>query len=399
VEELAWYGLYVYWNEDARAAYVWPGTIKPGGGGETEYPSYVQPAPAGRVGDPAEVIYASDVRTFVAGEEKECFNIGGHVLIYLSDLSPYGDVVWDPAEKTAGLTVAADPVELALDREEAELKSYLLTCYFDRYPGPRGTLAVYGQSGTPHGSSCSMLYIDRSGKQTQLNDLLPRYGFGTEYYLRPRDIRFDEAGDTLTFITPVKEVLDWEAGTAKDWGDTLCVFSTQTGQMVSMTPLDQGLSDWSAGRSTYDGGDAAWDMSMEVSFVRGPGEYQVTVTEAQIPRAKLNVTASSDGISIVQELDLENSGRGDGPYEKGMDALRALDLPDITRENYSAPDNTPEQREQAAQWFRVTKNGEPVSGDLWWSQGNNHRDLNFSFDRAQVMAEGDVLTVWIGVPD
>ncbi len=265
VGELAWYGLYIYWNEDARAAYVWPDTIKPGGGGETEYPSYVQPAPAGRVGDPAEVIYSSDVRTFVAGEEKECFNIGGHVLIYLSDLSPYGDVVWDPAEKTAGLTVAADPVELALDREEAELKGYLLTCYFDRYPGPRGALAVYGQNGTPHGSSCLMLYIDRSGKQTRLNDLLPRYGFGTEYYLRPRDIRFDEAGDTLTFITPVKEVLDWEAGTAKDWGDTLCTFNTRTGRMDAMQPLDQPLARRDVGGpasfAAEEGGNA-WEMSI-----------------------------------------------------------------------------------------------------------------------------------------
>ena len=47
---------------------------------------------------------------------------------------------------------------------------------------------------------------------------------------------------------------------------------------------------------------------------------------------------------------------------------------------------------------QVTLNGAPVSGDLWWSMGNNHRDLNFTYDQPISLSEGDVLTLWVGVP-
>ena len=30
--------------------------------------------------------------------------------------------------------------------------------------------------------------------------------------------------------------------------------------------------------------------------------------------------------------------------------------------------------------------------------GNNHRDLNFTYDQPISLSEGDVLTLWVGVP-
>ena len=48
-------------------------------------------------------------------------------------------------------------------------------------------------------------------------------------------------------------------------------------------------------------------------------------------------------------------------------------------------------------WFQVTKNGQPVSGVLWWSQGNGHVDLNFDFDQPQSLTGGDRLEIRMGV--
>lgn len=244
VPDLAWYGFYIYWDAEARTAYVWPESMRPESIGEREDPDYTPQPPEGKVGDPAYPIYASDVRVLVAGEEKESFNIGGHTLVYLSDLTAYGDLAWNEEARLAELTVTQDPVELAMQREETRLKGAGLSYYFNRYPGSHGTLAVYGQHGTPHGTSCMMLYVDQSGQQTRLDMLLPPYGFGTEYYLNPTEIQFDESGDQLTFVTPVKEILDWKAEiTVKDWGETLCTFSTRTGEFVSMVPLHEELTD------------------------------------------------------------------------------------------------------------------------------------------------------------
>ena len=122
VQDLNWYGLYVYWNEAARAVYVWPGSARPGGV-SVETPEYVPQPPEGKVGDAAYPIYASDIKVYVAGEEKESFNIGGHVMVYLSDLLPYGELNWNEEEKLAQFQVAEDPVKLAMDRLEENVYS------------------------------------------------------------------------------------------------------------------------------------------------------------------------------------------------------------------------------------------------------------------------------------
>lgn len=113
-----------------------------------------------------------------------------------------------------------------------------LSYFYELYPGELGTLCVSGQTGTTHGTSTSMLYVSKDGTCTELVDLLPNYGFGACYYVSPRDIAFADGGRTLTFITPVKEVLDWEKGQCRDWGDTRCTFDTVERKMVGMEPLN-----------------------------------------------------------------------------------------------------------------------------------------------------------------
>lgn len=55
-------------------------------------------------------------------------------------------------------------------------------------------------------------------------------------YFAPRDIQVDETGRYVTFVTPVKEVLDYAAGTAKDYGDCRCVFDVEE-KTIKWEPL------------------------------------------------------------------------------------------------------------------------------------------------------------------
>lgn len=232
VQDLAQYGFEVVWNQEARATNIWMQEVAQGQDME-DGTEFVPQPPEGAVGTIAYPIYASDIKVYVAGEEKESFNIGGHVMIYLSDLAAFGDVIWHQEEQIAELKTTDDPKSLALNRLEEDLKSSSLSYQFTCYPGPKGTLVVYGQGGTPHGSTCMMLYVDNRGQQTRIDLLLPNYGFGAQYYLQPEGITFDESGDLITFTTPIKETVE---NGEKDWGNTLCTFHTGTKELVSMVP-------------------------------------------------------------------------------------------------------------------------------------------------------------------
>ena len=388
VQDLNWYGFYVYWNEDARAAYIWPGSARPGGV-SAETPDFVPQPPEGNVGDPAYPIYASDVKAYVAGEEKESFNIGGHVMVYLSDLTPYGELNWNEAEKLAQFQAAQDPVQLAMDRLEAQLKEAGLSYQFKCYPGPRGTLAVYTQGGTPHGSACSMLYVDQSGKQTRIDQLLPGCGFGQQYYLDPRDISFDETRNYITFITPVKS----ESG---DWGDTLCTFDAGTGQITNMQPLGEPLDQWSAVCDSYAVGSVASGKPLAVEVRMDVETYQPQLSKGNLPWNSMCVTIDNQGITIAHYGD--NIEDNDAPYSQAYRALADMGLPDVAKDGF-VRENSPEQRVEAGRYFRVTKNGRSISGVLWWSQGNGHRDLKFTFDENVSLSREDVVRLWVGIPE
>jgi len=71
-----------------------------------------------------------------------------------------------------------------------------------------------------------------------------------------------------------------------------------------------------------------------------------------------------------------------------------MGLPNVTETDDFA--NSARLRADAAAYFRVTCNGAPVSGDLWWSQGNNHVDLNFTFGRPLWLRDGDVIALTVG---
>ena len=69
-----------------------------------------------------------------------------------------------------------------------------------------------------------------------------------------------------------------------------------------------------------------------------------------------------------------------------------LGLPDLSAGDTDRT-NSPELRQAASALFQAAKNGQPVSGDLWWSQENGDICLNFTFDDPISMSDGDQLTM------
>ena len=227
----------------------------------------------------------------------------------------------------------------------------------------------------------------------RIDELLPDYGFGTQYYLEPRDITFDETGTYLTFITPVKSE---ENGESKDWGDTKCTVST-AGSLISMVSLRQPLEQWDV---YCPGVSSAMDAQKptEITVTRETGAYEASIQSARFAYSEIGVRVSNESVLISGRSYGTGAQDEESTYQKAVSALRSLKIPDVMDENFVQA-NTDSQRQQASQYFRVTKNGQPISGVLWWSRGSGHVDLNFTFDQNVSLDVGDVVEVWIGVPE
>jgi len=104
------------------------------------------------------------------------------------------------------------------------------------------------------------------------------------------------------------------------------------------------------------------------------------------------VDLGTDGLRVIHYASLLFDETGGG-YRRAYDALHALGLPDVMSGGELS--NTPEQRAAAARYFCLMWNGEAVPGALWWSQGNNHVDLNFTPDTPLYLRDGDTLTLSI----
>ena len=124
--------------------------------------------------------------------------------------------------------------------------------------------------------------------------------------------------------------------------------------------------------------------------------YQPQLRRGDLPWQSMCVTITNQEITIAHYGDSFEDN--DAPYSQAYRALAAMGLPDVTKDGF-VQENTPEQRSQAAQYFQVTKNGQSVSGVLWWSQGSGHRDLKFTFDQNVSLAREDVVRLWVGIPE
>lgn len=305
------------------------------------------------------------------------------------------------------LLAVQGPMERVLEKAERQMAVWGTPSYeFTRYPGLKGTLYVGVYLGTPHGSSTNMVFVYEDGRELNIRALLPR-GYRLSDYLSPTEIQFDETGEKLIFITPVEEGIPNENPgpdnpslwlETKDWGPTRCTVNLVSGTTESMEPLTPvDLPEWSVTYRPDDPLTPTADLSMTL---RNDGEAageRPYIDGGGFPSSYMYVDAHQGGIRVYNEAGLFDEDFDDSEYGKAYHALIDLKLPDITHDNFS-PVNTREQREQAGQYFQVLLNGVPVSGDLWWSQGNNHKDLNFTFDQPVALKYGDTLTLRLGMP-
>ena len=406
-EDLRGYGFQVLWDAEDRTLSVERAADSTGCPAlPASWPDYTPPALTQPVGTRAQPILSTDIDTYVAGQYVRSCNIGGETLICFSDLAPYGAVSFDEDSRTAELTLG-DPMQIQLDdliQRMEDVKEFINVEY-QLYPSASGTLFAGSMGGVPHGSSFQLYFVRNNGTKLDIISLLPAYMGGSHSFARYRDIELDDAGTVLTFISPVKETINWATGETKDWGDTLCTIDLVSGTMRSMHPLSQTLAQWSAyyEAETWPEGflpptPPLSDGSVSLTLSRPEGTAEVVCLDGSLPSYFMSITVSQDGIAVVHEQGLFSQDFFGTPYGLLYQKLLDLELPSVFQDD-SDLEASPEQMAQAAQWLQAAKNGEPIPGNLWWSGGNGHRDLVFDFDQPVTLENGDILTFHMGLPE
>ena len=248
-EDLRGYGFYAIWDPTERTLSVVRATNDDGSlQNPYKWPDYDPGELTHPIGSRAFPIYATDIRTYVAGRQVNAFNIDGETLIWIDDLSPYGDVVWHEKERYSELTLG-DPVEIALapiiksPEDWASPSMPEGSCQlFDHRLGKLyvETLIMPNKPPFSDYSVTTMLFVKNNGLQIDISKLMPPYpdiAWGAKCYLEPTDIHFE--GDLLIFTTPVLEGDDMETQEVKDWGPTRCTVDLNTGKMLSLEPLSE----------------------------------------------------------------------------------------------------------------------------------------------------------------
>ncbi len=392
-EDLRGYGFYALWNPTERTLSVVRATNSDG---SLQYPYKWAEYDPGElthpIGSKAFPIYETDIKTYVAGEEVPAFNKDGETLIWIEDLAPYGDVVWHEKERYIELTLG-DPVTIALNPRIKNLEAWKSTggagSSYEIYDAGFGKLYVETYTGTPHGSQTNMIFVKNSGEQISINDLMPAYPLGAGYYLRPTNIRFE--GYRLIFNTPVLEAVgdDPLSATVKEWGTTQCTVDLLNGKMISMVPVDSALENWSVNIRPEK---ANVNKNNGVNVTLEKSDYEVAATSGAYPSEKMTLQFNQNGITIQHEIGMvDGSGFLSTTYGKIFDELMKLDLPGVaTTADHT---NTQAQRDSVAKQFLVTLNGQQVTGNFYWGQGNNHIDYCFDFDQPVFFSDGDVLVL------
>lgn len=102
-EDLIDYNFEVIWSPDSRQLHInsvsWSDTPESGMAASYEFEENTHP-----VGSFAKYVYATDIKTFVNGNQVTAFNVGGYTLIYIDELMCFGDVKWDAENREISFT-------------------------------------------------------------------------------------------------------------------------------------------------------------------------------------------------------------------------------------------------------------------------------------------------------
>lgn len=387
-EDLRRYGFDVFWNEQERTLQVERNLVG------VIAPNYTPPENTNPIGSRAASILSTDIVTYVAGKPVESFNIGGETAIWFTDLAVFGQVQWKAEERLASLALG-NAQQMALDALVKNLAESGLRYDYEIVEGETAKAFLGHQYGTPHGVATQLVLVKNNGTQYSIHTQFPQYGFGT-YYLDIQELAFTSGvagalGEVFTFRTPVKKEID---GQGVDLGVRLCSVDVRQGLLTIHDANFEGES-WSAYFSPEGQAAMPLDTKFRATIRREGLIAPFTLREGNTGAA--NVSVSSEGMRIAFYVNLLPDGANYefGPFYR---ALFDLDLPRVTQtDNFT---NTQQQRQQVAQYIEILRpDGTRVEGNAWWSQGNNHVDLNFDFDDPLWLNEGEEIQVRVGLPN
>ena len=140
------------------------------------------------------------------------------------------------------------------------------------------------------------------------------------------------------------------------------------------------------------------DGVVSLTLVKQQGASGVSNWDGDIPSYSMYLRSSQDGITLVHRPELFDEDFAATNYGVLYQRVRDLGLPDLSAGDTDRT-NSPELRQAASALFQAAKNGQPVSGDLWWSQEDGDICLNFTFDAPISMSDGDQLTMRLALPE
>jgi len=192
----------------------------------------------------------------------------------------------------------------------------------------------------------------------------------------------DNADETANIITPTE--------------------LSETMETTQMTETTEEPRRWVAGNISFS--DEKYD-------VESHGEYTLVFKKTSY---------TVDKQLLVDEINFEAYYIGDIPWEDlqlyyylyNSDFTIVEPCPsrprphllflDVINENINirydkrVHEDTPERREALAKGLRIYINDEPVGGEITYTQGNNHSDYNFIFDKYYSAEEIDTIRVELG---
>ena len=158
-----------------------------------------------------------------------------------------------------------------------------------------------------------------------------------------------------------------------------------------MQPLAQGLTDWSLTLLP----DAQSDTGDGVSISIARTGAEVYAVSEKYPSVNMNVAWNANGITVVHRAAMFlEEGSMETDYGKTYQKLRQIGLPDTTAGNDIT--SSPELRDAVREYITIWHNDRIITGDVWWSRGNNHMDLNITFDQPMQLLDGDTAELVIG---
>ena len=136
-------------------------------------------------------------------------------------------LTWEPTDQTG------NPMEAVLKQLEENIEAYqemgAVDSSYVRYPNSQGVLFACHNSYIPNGGLTRMIQVYSTGRMLNVTDLLPG---DAASYLWPREIQSDEAGRYMTFITPIQEIIDYDTGAVREYGDCQCTFDVEAGTLT-----------------------------------------------------------------------------------------------------------------------------------------------------------------------